>query len=419
MASCTRLLHRLVLNHGCRVCYLPFGTFRRPPLYSACVESCAKVTFRQELHTSTILSQEDATGSKQQQQQEESHLSAESKRTLSLSRNLFKEAANKSADKETFYQLIRTFGEVDKRRRGHLQFIETALKYMPHFNVEKDINAYNKLLDIFPKGVYVAKNVWQVIFNHFPEQQTVALKVLQKLEDNKIMPNNETKKLLLDVFGRQSHPVKKYQRIMYWFPKFRNINPFPLPFELPSDPVLLSELGLKRICEYEAELTVVKEFDDSSSDTNANEFLTSSQSPEQKDLLSQHPPYRPLFVEGPFNLWLRDIKLGYYVLRSDAIYLKSLEGDIVKDEDEEFEADYNMRNMKPPSEDQLEGSVYAMCMTSNGSQERLNLWIKKLQEDNPHLARLPVIFNLFDNNTESKEREGRIGEGTKLLEPDT
>lgn len=91
----------------------------------------------------------------------------------------------------------------------------------------------------------------------------------------------------------------------------------------------------------------------------------------------------------------------------------------VKDEDEEFEADYNMRNMKPPSEDQLEGSVYAMCMTSNGSQERLNLWIKKLQEDNPHLARLPVIFNLFDNNTESKEREGRIGEGTKLLEPDT
>lgn len=65
-----------------------------------------------------------------------------------------------------------------------MQFIETALKYMPHFNVEKDINAYNKLLDIFPKGVYVAKNVWQVIFNHFPEQQTVALKVLQKLEDN-------------------------------------------------------------------------------------------------------------------------------------------------------------------------------------------------------------------------------------------
>lgn len=75
---------------------------------------------------------------------------------------------------------------------------------------------------------------------------------------------------------------------------------------------------------------LVLQFDDSSSDTNANEFLTSSQSPEQKDLLSQHPPYRPLFVEGPFNLWLRDIKLGYYVLRSDAIYLKSLEGDIGK-----------------------------------------------------------------------------------------
>lgn len=153
-----------------------------------------QVQFRHALHTSSNSPQEDATGS--QKYEDENRLSEEGKRTLSLSRNLFKEAANKSTDKETFYQLIRTFHEVDKRRRGHLQFIETALRYMPHFKVEKDINAYNKLLDVFPKGVYVAKNVWQVIFNHFPEQQTVALKVLQKLEDNSKCQSSVTSPVL-------------------------------------------------------------------------------------------------------------------------------------------------------------------------------------------------------------------------------
>ena len=71
-----------------------------------------------------------------------------------------------------------------------------------------------------------------------------------------VLPNNETKEILISVFGKRAHPVKKYQRMMYWFPKFRYINPFPLPKEIPNDPVKLSELGLKRIAEYEAKFKV-------------------------------------------------------------------------------------------------------------------------------------------------------------------
>lgn len=373
---------------------------------------CGKtVQFSRKLHYSAYYYQEDKRES--DQMQEDRGISAEAKRTLTLSRNLFKEASEKGADKETFYQLIETFAEVDKRKRGHLQFIETALRYMKHFRVEKDIDAYNRLLDVFPKGVFVARNIWQVIFNHFPEQQTVALKILQKLEDNKLMPNSDTKRILLEVFGRQSHPVKKYQRIMYWFPKFRNINPFPLPYELPTDPIQLSELGLKRICEYEAELKFISDSEDASKD-----FIASAQSPEQRDLLSQHPPYRSLYVEGPFNLWLRDIKLGYYILRSDPIYLGSLEDDDLE-EDEDEEDNFSLHQTDPYKGDLLEGPVYAMCMTNNGTQERLNLWVKKLQEDNPHLARLPVIFNLFKKKNVQEKKDGGLMEGTKLLETDS
>lgn len=62
-----------------------------------------------------------------------------------------------------------------------------------------------------------------------------------------IMPNIETKVLLSQIFGEKSHPMRKYERIMYWFPKFKNINPFPVPKQLPEDPVDLARFNLTRI----------------------------------------------------------------------------------------------------------------------------------------------------------------------------
>ena len=61
------------------------------------------------------------------------------------------------------------------------------------------------------------------------------------------MPNMETKVLLVQIFGEKSHPMRKYQRIMYWFPKFKHINPFPVPQHLPEDPVDLARFSLNRI----------------------------------------------------------------------------------------------------------------------------------------------------------------------------
>lgn len=41
------------------------------------------------------------------------------------------------------------------------------------------------------------------------------------------------------------------------------------------------------------------------------------QSPSQMELLAKHNPNRPVFVEGPFPLWLRKTCVYYYVLRAD------------------------------------------------------------------------------------------------------
>lgn len=72
-----------------------------------------------------------------------------------------------------------------------------------------------------------------------------------------IMPNVETKVLLAQIFGEKSHPMRKYQRIMYWFPKFKHANPFPIPHVLPSDPVELARFSLTRIADdLDAKVTV-------------------------------------------------------------------------------------------------------------------------------------------------------------------
>ena len=103
---------------------------------------------------------------------------------LILSKSLFEDASKDKPNKENFKDVIATFTDLDKRRRGHIQFIETALRYMKAFGLEKDVDAYNMILDVFPKGKYVAKNAYQNMFNHYPEQQVCGIKVLQQMEDN-------------------------------------------------------------------------------------------------------------------------------------------------------------------------------------------------------------------------------------------
>lgn len=61
------------------------------------------------------------------------------------------------------------------------------------------------------------------------------------------MPNVDSKVLIVQIFGDKSHPMRKYQRIMYWFPKFKHANPFPVPLQLPGDLVDLARLSLNRI----------------------------------------------------------------------------------------------------------------------------------------------------------------------------
>jgi hypothetical protein len=48
-----------------------------------------------------------------------------------------------------------------------------------------------------------------------------------------------------------------------------------------------------------------------------NTYVVSAQSPAQRKLISEYPTDIPLYVEGGFTTWLRDMALTYFVLRGE------------------------------------------------------------------------------------------------------
>lgn len=97
--------------------------------------------------------------------------------------DLFDHVADKFKTKATFEKAIDVYVKSDVRRRGHVEFIYAALKKMPEFGVERDLAVYNKLLDVFPKEVFVARNYIQRMFNHYPRQQECGVQLLEQMEN--------------------------------------------------------------------------------------------------------------------------------------------------------------------------------------------------------------------------------------------
>lgn len=355
---------------------------------------------------------------------------AKADRSLVAHDDLFERVAQEVKTKATFNKVIDVFLKRDIRRRGHVEFIYAALTKMPEFGVERDLAVYNKLLDVFPKEVFVPRNFIQRMFNHYPRQQECGVQVLEQMENYGILPNVETKVLLVQIFGEKSHPIRKYQRIMYWFPKFRHVNPFPVPQQLPQDPLDLARLSLARIAnDLDARVTVYQIPRTETTESGAELILphiVGIQSPTQMELLSRHDTRRPVFVEGPFPLWLRSTCVHYYILRADPVpaelkveepydpercldYPLQLDLDLDRDiaDDDSFDVD-----------DLDEGPVFAMCMTSQGDQATLNQWISGLQQENPVLGRVPTLFRLQAGSRDLQTESDRTPPDGQSAEPE-
>lgn len=89
----------------------------------------------------------------------------------------------KNKNKEAFLEMINIFINKDKDRRGQVEFIYAALKYMKDFGVHKDLEVYKKLLEVFPEEKMVPRNIFQAEFMHYPKHQQCAIDLLEQMEE--------------------------------------------------------------------------------------------------------------------------------------------------------------------------------------------------------------------------------------------
>lgn len=186
----------------------------------------------------------------------------DNKNTKALMERLdFKNVESKNRD--TYLEMVKIFVNRDNvYRRGHVEFIYSALKHMEEFGVNKDLEVYRALIDVLPKGKFVATNMLQAEFMHYPKQQQCIIDLLEQMEDNGVMPDFEMEDLLVNIFGRRAYPLRKYWRMMYWMPKFRNLSPWPIPIPLPDDAFELAKIAIERIttADYQAKTTIYQVF---------------------------------------------------------------------------------------------------------------------------------------------------------------
>lgn len=62
------------------------------------------------------------------------------------------------------------------------------------------------------------------------------------------MPDPELQGIVLETFSKNSYVWRKIGRAIYWFTKFKNASPFPLPEKLPLDALELAKLAMERMC---------------------------------------------------------------------------------------------------------------------------------------------------------------------------
>ena len=120
----------------------------------------------------------------------------------------------------------------------------------------RDLGSYKKLMEVFPKGKMIPENRLQADFFHYPKQQQCATSLLQKMEKNKVIPDEEMGDIILNVFGKYATPYKRYCRMMYWLPKFKNLCPWPLPEEMPQNGLELGKLAIRQVLDFPEKLNI-------------------------------------------------------------------------------------------------------------------------------------------------------------------
>lgn len=144
------------------------------------------------------------------------------------------------------------------------------------------------------------------------------------------MPDDEIGGQIVDIFGFKSHAMTHYRRMMYWVPKLRHANPWPVLEKLPDDladsSAQIAHLVAARVCpDPNTEFSMIEVQEPENRD-EVPFCLVSGQSELQRALLSAYVStsknsgfnQRVIYLDGPQFVWFRQLQvcavLGFYLI---------------------------------------------------------------------------------------------------------
>ncbi len=160
-------------------------------------------------------------------------------------------------NREQFYLAIQKYLEREKYRRNHVQFMIAAARRMDEFGLNKDLEAYNRLIEVFPRGKFLPRRMLEAFWPPARPQNELCLEILTKMEENGVRPNQLTHNIIKAIFGK-TFPLEKCQSMMYLFDKYEDIDPYEIRTKVPKNPIERSRLCLLRMGGEEARLLHVQ-----------------------------------------------------------------------------------------------------------------------------------------------------------------
>lgn len=286
-------------------------------------------------------------------------------------------------------------------RIGYVDFIDEALDKLDALGLNRNLEAYKEILRVFPPGRYCPKSSWDIGMFHAP-QQIAAVRVIQKMEFNRVRPDKEVEEIVTAAFSRHSDVWKKIARVNYWSSKSRNFDPHPLPEEVPKELHQVAKHALMRMLDDESSVITVTSTA-SLPDVVDRTWIVFAQSSTQKAIISRLDKKSILYLEETGTTYVNDKYLSYFTLR-------------VYDDEETIkqraiipEKDYNFNTLKmgfygKPLKEKLKefeevhhidnSYILATGFTGTSSPDSALSWLKILQRRNPNLRNLNVIFRL-------------------------
>ncbi|CAF1273229.1 unnamed protein product [Rotaria sp. Silwood1] len=312
----------------------------------------------------------------------------------------------KKKNKQAFLDVIEAYKIQFPNRRGHVEFIRAALRRMKDFGVERDSESYKKLLSVFPVGPYRHQSMLQVSVRFWPKQNETASAIISAMESQGIPPDLEVVHMLREIFGPWAHPVRRFARFLYWAPKFINKNPYPIPWELPNDERILAKLALQRMTstvDMETKLIDIHSATDNISNiehpSEEHSWLIYTYTSKQIKLSSNLSIDKPIYIEGPYGVYLRKKQLQYFILKADP----SLEYWQKKKDLEKFNTD-DVSDLRspfqpgstlyiPPSVHELDdGIILSLCIIGKPFTSLINCWLYHLRRHYmPHLNHIAIV----------------------------